>query len=583
MRHKFSSIQDYRAFLVRRRRQILLAFLAVSGLITLVTLLLPPIYQSTSTILIESQMIPQDLIRTTVTSYVEERLKIISQEVMSRANLLQVIQRFNLYADMKERYTTEEIIEQMREDISLEMVSAETMDRRTGRPTPVTVAFTLAYQGKDPQKVQNVANALASLYLEENLKTRTSMAETSVSFLEKQADVYRKQCADLEQQVAGFKEKHLGELPELLQLNLQTEQQMRNQIDNLDREIRTVQDRKVYLEGQLATVRPDSSVIDETGKRVLDSKERLKFLQSQLVSLEANYSPQHPDVVKTRNEVAELQKQVGAKDDVQRKRKELAEKQAALKELLGRATPQHPDVIKLQREIAQYEQDIKQASQAGVLAKAPAEDADNPAYINLRTQITSTGLDLASLKRQRDSLHDKWLSYVRRLEGMPRVESGYADMARDLDNAKAKYRETMDKLMQARQGLSLEENQAGEKFTIVEPAQYPESPAKPQRLAIILIGLTLGLGTGIGYASIAEFSDSSVRTGEDLQEITGMPVLAVIPRIYTASELAERRQKRVYYLAGGAALLVVLTLLIHFFVIDLGLLFSDTLKRLVSG
>lgn len=579
MRQRFTTSQDYKALLARRRRQILAPFLIVFGIITLVALLLPSVYRSASTILIEAQQIPQDLIRTTVTGYVEERLKLITQEIMGRARLLEIINRFGLYEDLRKRYTTEEIVDGMREDISLEMVSAETMDRRTGRPAPVTVAFTLSYEGKDPHKVQNVANALASLYLEANLKTRTTMAETSVTFLEKQAELYRNQCAELEKKISEFKEKHLGALPELLQLNLQTEQQMRTQLDNVDRDIRTLQDRKVYLEGQLATVKPDSPLIDETGRRVLDTRERLKLMKSQLVSLKANFSENHPDVVKVKKEVRELEKQVSLKDDLQRKRKELEDKKAALNQLLGRVTDKHPDVVNLKREIAQYEQEIEQGAKASELTRSVAEEADNPAYINLKTQVASTELELGSLKKKREDTHQKWLAYLGRLENMPRVERGYTDLSRDYDNAKAKYREITDKLMEARQGLNLEEVQAGEKFTIIEPAQFSQKPAKPNRLAIILIGFILGLGAGIGYASVLEFSDTSVRNGDDLQAITGVPVLAVIPRIFTEEELARQGKKTHYYVAIAAVILIIGILFVHFFVMDLELFWIEALRK----
>lgn len=580
MRQGFTTIQDYKAFFARRQRQIVVPFLIIFGLITLVALLLPPVYRSASTILIENQQIPQDLIRTTVTSYVEERLKLISQEIMGRARLLEIINRFGLYEDLRARYTTEEIVDGMRKDIALEMVSAETTDRRTGRPAPVTVAFTLSYEGKDPHKVQNVANAVASLYLEANLKTRTTMAETSVTFLEKQAELYRNQCAELEKKIAEFKEKHLGALPELLQLNLQTEQQMRTQLDNVDRDIRTLQDRKVYLEGQLATVKPDSPLVDETGRRVLDTRERLKLMRSEQVSLKAHFSEGHPDVVRVSKTVRELEHQVKTKDDLQRKRKELTDKKAALEQLMGRVTEKHPDVVRLKGEVARYEKEIEQGEKTSVPAASGAEEPDNPAYISLKTQVASTELELGSLKKKREDIHQKWLAYLHRLENMPRVERGYTDLSRDYDNARAKYREITDKVMVSRQSLSLEEVQAGEKFTIVEPAQFPEKPEKPNRLAITLIGFILGLGAAVGYASVVEFSDTSPKNADDLQAITGLPVLAVIPRILTEEEEIRQGKKMYRYVITGVTVLIAGLLLFHFFVMDLELLWIKVLRKL---
>lgn len=579
MRQRLNTPGDYKAFLLRRRLRILVTFLIVFGFVAMVAFLLPSIYRSTCTILIETQQIPQDLIRTTVTGYVEERLKSISQEVMSRTKLLGIIDRFGLYGEMKDSKTTEEIIDYMRDAISLEMVSAESVNPRTGRPALVTVAFTLSYEGKHPSKVQNVGNALASLYLEANLKTRTSMAETSVTFLEDQADLYRNLCAELEETIAGFKEKHLGELPELLQLNLQTEKQIRNQLDDFARVIRTLEDRKVYLESQLAMTKPDTSLIDETGRRVLDVQERFKLMKNELITLLANFSEKHPDVIRVKKQVAQLGKEVQLKDDLARMQKELENKQASLKELMGRVTEKHPDVISLKREIMQYEKELEQASKTSVLSRSDVSEPENPAYINLKTQVVSTELELNSLKKQRVELHQKWVTYVGRLEKMPRVEQEYRELARDHDNATAKYRETVDKLMEARQALGLEEHQAGERLAIIEPAAFPEKPAKPNRVAILLIGLVLGLGTGIGYASVVEFSDTSVRKADDLQAVTDLPVLAVVPHIFTESELARQGKKKRYGFVIAAGLLIIAIIFIHFFIMDLEVFWFRVMRR----
>ncbi|MDY6954445.1 MAG: chain-length determining protein, partial [Thermodesulfobacteriota bacterium] len=140
--------------LVRRRKRIFLAsFLAILVPALLIAFLLPPVYLSQSTILIEDQQIPREYVQTTITGYVEERLQIITQRIMSRSRLMEIMDRFNLYADMRERHTTEEILEKMREDINLQTISADVMDKRTGRPTVATIAFTLSYEGKTPATV----------------------------------------------------------------------------------------------------------------------------------------------------------------------------------------------------------------------------------------------------------------------------------------------------------------------------------------------------------------------------------------------------------------------------------------------
>ena len=172
METKTENFGDYAAIIKRRKYYILIPFLAIVIVAAIVACVLPPIYKSTTTILIEGQQIPSDLVRSTVPTVVEEVIQTITQQIMSRSKLLEIVKRFDLYNDLRERETTEEIIERMREDINLEMISAEVIDQRTGKASIATIAFSLSYEWKDPSKVQKVANTLASLYLEQNLKDR---------------------------------------------------------------------------------------------------------------------------------------------------------------------------------------------------------------------------------------------------------------------------------------------------------------------------------------------------------------------------------------------------------------------------
>ena len=117
----------------------------ILGLIT--AFIWPPTYQSASTILIEEQEIPAELIQSTVTSYAAQRIQVISQRVMTRSNLLEIIEKYNLYESERKRQTTEEVLFDMREDIGIDMITAEVMDPRTGRPTAATIAFTVGFEG----------------------------------------------------------------------------------------------------------------------------------------------------------------------------------------------------------------------------------------------------------------------------------------------------------------------------------------------------------------------------------------------------------------------------------------------------
>src|SRR5215831_9559642 len=207
---------------VRRRRRPLLITLAAGALITLaLTLFLPPHYQSTGTILIEQQELPSDLVRSTVTSYADQRVQVISQRVMTTQNLLDIIRRYNLYPRQRSRESREALMARMRKDIAVKMISADVIDPRSGRPTSATIAFTVAYSNRSADQSARVANELTTLFLNENLTTRTKLADDAATFLEGEADRVSRHIAELETQLAQFKAKHPEELPELEQLNMQ--------------------------------------------------------------------------------------------------------------------------------------------------------------------------------------------------------------------------------------------------------------------------------------------------------------------------------------------------------------------------
>lgn len=139
---------DYGVIFKRRLWSFLLPAIGISVIAILTALLLPPIYQSSSTILIEEQEIPSEYVMTTVTSYAEQRLQVINQRIMSTSRLTEIIDRFSLYADLKEKLTKDEIVEKMREAITMDTINVEVVDRRTGRPSTATIAFILSFRGK---------------------------------------------------------------------------------------------------------------------------------------------------------------------------------------------------------------------------------------------------------------------------------------------------------------------------------------------------------------------------------------------------------------------------------------------------
>ena len=533
--HRPQTLQDYMIFLQRRRWFIVVPWLVIFCIASVIAYLLPPLYQSKATILIESHKVPKDLVRTTVSGYAEERIKTITEQILSRQTLEQIIKDFRLYPDLQGKKPIEYILSKMRKDISVRMVSAKVPSSRIGRQVEINVAFMVFYEGRDPKKVTQVTNRLTSLFLQYNKSLRENLAKTTTNILEKQLENYHDTTRLLEKKIAHFKEKHLTELPELMRLNLETERQIRQDIERVETKMLALEDRKVYLEGQLATILPN---VLSTDGQVWEPRDRLKLLRSQAISLEASLSPKHPDVIKIRREIKELEKKVGVNNERRNLEKMLNDKEVQLEDLRNRSTDKHPDVVHLKQEISHIK--VALAHIQGDGADSADSSPTNPAYINLQTQLKTTEIELASLRDQRKDLIVKWQQYVKRLEKMPKVEQEYQDLTRDYSVAQKRYTETSTKLMEARQAQVLEESQAGDKFTVVDPPQLPEKPVKPNRMAIVLTGFILGLGAGIGLGAIREFTDTTIRTAGDIKRIVGVQVMAAIPDVREPSKIQPR-------------------------------------------
>jgi polysaccharide biosynthesis transport protein len=578
MPHEEAGIGQFITILKVRKKPFIISALSVLVVAILVAALLPSIYESSSTILIEEQQIPQEFVRSTVTGFADQRIQSLTQQILSRVKLWEIINQFNLYPDLREKLTREEIIEKMRDDIKLETISAEIADKKGGRrptqTTSVTIAFSIAYRGKRPDMVQKVAGTLASLYLEQNLKTREAQAQSTTRFLEAELKQLQERIKGLGEKITAFKGQHQGLLPEQQDFNRQQAARLEMDIKQLDAAIRNAQDRSIYLEGQLATVKPDTPLIGATGERVMAPADRLKVLEVSMADLHSKFSEDHPEVKKGRREIAELQKiagQTGGGAAIRRQK--LSQLTAELAEKQGKYSDQHPEVKKLKNEIARLEPAPKTASPA-----RPVNEPENPAYISLTTQIRAAETDIASLRTQQAGLEDKLQMYRQRLEDAPKVEQEYLALARDYQNASAKHQEVMNKILEARISEGMEEGQKGERFTLIDPASFPEKPVSPQRWLILLAGVIMSLGVGVGAVALAEHLDHSVKNSRELARLTGLPVLGTILRIQTREDIVEARRKRkLIWAVTGLALIMGLALF-HFIYMDLWVLTARLLR-----
>jgi uncharacterized protein involved in exopolysaccharide biosynthesis len=227
-------------------------------------------------------------------------------------------------------------------------------------------------------------------------------------------------------------------------------------------------------------------------------------------------------------------------------------------------------------EIAELE---KKLQSRGMQTENVADKPDNPAYIALASELASVRSEIKSYKQQIEDLDKKRAEYQERLQMSPKVDEGYKNLLVERNNTQAKYDDLSRKFMEARVAHGLEKEQMGDRFTLIDPAKLPEKPIRPNRPVVLLIGLILGIGTGVGTASLREATDHSAHRPEDLTTTFPIPVLAEIPEIVTLED-EMRRRKRLGVIIGSVFIALLASVLaIHFFVIDLDVLWARVIRH----
>jgi uncharacterized protein involved in exopolysaccharide biosynthesis len=316
---------------------------------------------------------------------------------------------------------------------------------------------------------------------------------------------------------------------------------------------------------------------------MMNPKERLKALRLQLLTLQSSLSDRHPDVKKLKGEIQELEAQVGTADDSTEKLRRLEDLKGQLAEMRGKLGPKHPDVVKLSREVETLSEEVKGLEEKRAAVTIAEERPDNPAYINLRTQLAATDMEIKALTEERARLNKDMSQVEAKLANAPLVERRYNELNRDYENAKSKYTDIMNKLTEARVAQGMEETQRGERFTIIDPAQFPERPHKPNRLAIMLISLVLALGAGVGLAAARESLDQTIKSSEELSALTGEPVLSVVPFMETRQERRAKALKRVLWIVVLLGAIAAALIVVHLFVMPLDILWLKLERRFTLG
>src|SRR3989441_2271518 len=499
----------------RRKWLAILAFVFPMSAAASLLAFLPNIYRSTATVLVDRQQVPETFVQPTVTSALETRLHTISQEVLSRSRLEALITRFGLYADLRKRIPSEEVIERMRKDIKLELKGVDVKGARQA-----TVAFTISYQGSDPATVSLVTNTLASFYIEENLKARERQATGTAQFLKVQLEETKKRLDDQEQRVSAFKRRYMGELPQQMETNVATLERLHMQLRlNADNQTRATE-RRQAMSSQLAEAESLLSPVPVPPTAAAappppeSSEARLARLKQELTRLRTQFSEKYPDVV-----------------------------------LLG------AEVTALEREVADAKpRDAKPAEKPPAPQLAPL----TPYMLRLKEVLSEAETEIKVLKGEDRRLRDTIATYQARVENVPRREQEFREFSRDYESTRELYQSLLKRYEEAQLAESMEQRQKGEQFRILDPAVPPKEPVA-RRARFMSFALVLSLGLAAGAVMLAEQFDTSFHSVDDLRHFSAVPVLTSIPRIATAADTRRRRWR--FRLAAGAAMLALAILM----------------------
>lgn len=530
-------VEDYLDILRRHRSWILGPVFCGLVLGVVVAYLWPDSYLSSGTIRVVPPIVPSRLVQANVSQEMTQRINQLYQEIVSRPNLINLIQTYNLYPSDRKRLPIEDVVEKMRKDISITQPRglANRTDRSGG------AAFTITYTYSDRRITQQVCEKLISKFMEEGASSRTRQSLLTTQFLQEQVESAKREIDEIENKITAMRLSNRTQLPEQEQVMVSRISSLESGIQNLNMSLSRVSQEKLQLETQLRIVKDqmagarasERSVASATSSapsqvqiqrtpELMELDRDINRYDAQLLALKETYREGHPDVQR-------LQTLLNAK---RRQREQLvASLEAAAAS--GVSTPGAPNV----RSPREIELRDLQAAQARVQSAIQAKDIEAE---DLRRQVTETNAKIRMLQGK--------------LESSPSAQQEYLQLLRDREVVRQRYEMVNSKLRDSSMATDLETRNQGESLEMLEPAILPTDPYAPRREVIVLAGLMIGLAVGVVVAGFRELKDTSLKNLKDVRAYTKLTVLGSIPLL--ENDFVVRRRRRLGWLAWSAAVLL---------------------------
>jgi polysaccharide chain length determinant protein (PEP-CTERM system associated) len=524
------SLQDYLAIARRWAPASILLFGAILTISVVVALILPRVYQSTGTLLVEAPRIPRDIVRSPSPINAEQRIHAIGQRIMTRESLLRIAAQHQVFESTDELPLRESaVVQAMRSSIGIEVLIANTWERPSDN-----FAFNVSFQHGKPEKALEVTNALIQLFLESSARQRVEQASRTNEFLSQEAERVQAQLEDLESRIAAYKRRQgvaTGEGSQALALaNIQS---LESDLRAAERDQRLALDELQTLEVELTGAR--SGVLAPGTAGVAG-----------------------PSV---------------AEQELDRARSELAR-------IRGIYTEDHPDVRAQRRQIEMLERALRTEASSSSPARDAAAAQARLAVSRIEAQISTTRARADLLADQQRTLRGNIGQLRSQVARGPQVERDLAALQRDYDSARIQYEDLRAKQLSAEIVQNLEGEEQGERFSLLEPPLMPEYPIKPSRRKLVALGFFIALAAAAGLALLLEMVFARVRGANAVTALTGQRPMVVIPYITTAAEFQSTQVMRKRFIGLAVGLGLIGLVVVHTMILPLHTLLISLFARL---
>lgn len=527
-------LRYYLGILRRRYPYFIAAFVAVLGVASVVAVVLPPIYRSEAKILVESQQIPTDLVRSTVTGLADERIEVTRQRITAREPLLAIADKYGLFAEERSKMSVTDLVDQLRQRIFILPFDLSLVGRGQ-RQGALTVAFTVGFEYERPDIAAKVANELVTLILNEDIRNRTSKASETTQFLDREAKRLQSELTKSEVALTEFKQSNRDALPERVPFQMAALERAETNLKAVEREINDLSEARRLLDLEMSVRQAAAQAGNSQDIGQNDPFRQLELLRAELAQKSVIFADSHPEIKAIKGQISALEKQIEAIPKDKADSSKMSQAELSKLDLNSRIVAEKLGTI--ERQIA------LNTEQKNATSKAIA------ALTAVLSQAPEVQINLALIERRRDGLQ------------------------KALD-------EISGKLSEARLGEQLEKDQQAERFQVIEQPITPQNPVRPNRAKIITFGFFLAGLAGAGLAGGLELLNQSVRSSKDLVSALNRHPLVVISYIRTAKEGRRRLGRILLALALAVALGAIGLAALHYFFMPLDLLVAKVLTRL---